>query len=162
ITAGMNRLFEAGLQRLPGKSDQAVFELTQAMGGGKTHTMVAVGLLGQNDALRKSVVPGVDAKSEVKEAQMGALRGRNHPDHFLWGEIADQLGKSSEFKRYWQDGAKAPDENAWRKLLGEAPILILLDELPPFFDYAATQTVGAGNLAQVATAAFSNLFSAAL
>jgi hypothetical protein len=41
-------------------------------------------------------------------------------------------------------------------------LLQILDELPPFFDYAVTQAVGAGNLAQVATAAFANLFSAAL
>lgn len=162
ITAGMNRLFEEGLQRLAGKSGQAVFELSQAMGGGKTHSMVAFGLLVQKDPLRKTVVPELYAKSKFEGAKVVALSGRNHPEHFLWGEIADQLGKGGEFKKYWQDGAKAPDEKAWIQLLGDAPVLILLDELPPFFDYAVTQTVGAGNLAQVATAAFSNLFSAAL
>ena len=40
--------------------------------------------------------------------------------------------------------------------------MILLDELPPYFDNAMTRSVGAGTLAQVATAALSNLFSAAL
>lgn len=162
ITAGMNRLFEAGLQRLAGKSDQAVFELTQAMGGGKTHTMVAFGLLAKDDALRKSVVGELHAKNKFEKAKVVALSGRNHPAHFLWGEIADQLGKGEVFKKYWNDGAKAPDEDAWRNLLGDDPVLILLDELPPFFDYAITQPVGAGTLAQVATAALSNLFSAAL
>lgn len=162
ITAGMNRLFEAGLQRLAGKSDQAVFELTQAMGGGKTHSMVALGLLVQHDSLRKSVVPELHAKNKFEKGKVVALSGRNHPEHFLWGEIAHQLGKPEAFRKYWQNGAKAPDEKAWLDLIGDTPVLILLDELPPFFDYAATQSVGAGNLAQVATAAFANLFSAAL
>ncbi len=162
ITAGMNRLFEAGLQRLAGKSDQAVFELTQAMGGGKTHTMLAFGLLVKDDALRKSVVAELHTKSKFEKAKVVALSGRNHPAHFLWGEIADQLGKGDTFKKYWLDGPKAPDEEAWINLLGDDPVLILLDELPPFFDYAITQPVGAGTLAQVATAALSNLFSAAL
>src|SRR5690349_6051895 len=142
ITAGMNRLFEAGLQRLAGKSDQAVFELTQAMGGGKTHTMLAFGLLVKDDALRKSVVAELHAKNKFEKAKVVALSGRNHPAHFLWGEIADQLGKGEVFKKYWHDGAKAPDEDAWRNLLGDDPVLILLDELPPFFDYAITQPVG--------------------
>ena len=57
ITAGMSQLFELGLRRLAGKSDQAVFELTQAMGGGKTHTMIALGLVARNEATRARVVP---------------------------------------------------------------------------------------------------------
>ena len=44
VTHGMGQLFREGMLRLSGKSDQAVFELTQAMGGGKTHMMVALGL----------------------------------------------------------------------------------------------------------------------
>jgi len=42
ITSGMEQLFREGMLRLDGKSDQAVFELTQAMGGGKTHMMIAL------------------------------------------------------------------------------------------------------------------------
>ena len=38
----MRTLLRQGLQRLAGTSGQAVFELKQAMGGGKTHSMLAV------------------------------------------------------------------------------------------------------------------------
>jgi hypothetical protein len=41
ITKGMETLLSQGLQRLGGRSDQAVFELKQAMGGGKTHSPTA-------------------------------------------------------------------------------------------------------------------------
>ena len=46
-------------------------------------------------------------------------------------------------------------------LAQESP-LILLDELPPYFDYAMTRPIGGGTLAQVTTYALSNLLSAAL
>lgn len=159
VTKGMQQLFDQGLRRLAGKSDQAVFELTQAMGGGKTHTMIALGLLARDEALRKKHAPDAPA---FKAAKVVAFSGRNYPDHYFWGEIAHQLGKDAEFSKYWQNGAAAPDENAWLKLLADEPTLILLDELPPYFDYALTRQVGAGNLAQVATAALSNLMAASL
>jgi hypothetical protein len=50
ITRGMEELFQEGLLRLGGKSGQAVFELAQAMGGGKTHLMIALGLLAKHPA----------------------------------------------------------------------------------------------------------------
>lgn len=56
ITQGMEQLFKEGMLRLSGKSDQAVFELTQAMGGGKTHMMVALGLLARHAHLRPEVL----------------------------------------------------------------------------------------------------------
>ena len=57
VTHGMEQLFREGMLRLSSKSDQAVFELTQAMGGGKTHMMIALGLLARHPELRKEVLP---------------------------------------------------------------------------------------------------------
>jgi predicted AAA+ superfamily ATPase len=51
LTQGMEILLSQGLKRLAGRSDQAVFELKQAMGGGKTHSMIALGLLARNAEL---------------------------------------------------------------------------------------------------------------
>jgi predicted AAA+ superfamily ATPase len=44
----MRMLLESGFKRLEGKSDQGVFRLTQAMGGGKTHNLIAFGLLAKH------------------------------------------------------------------------------------------------------------------
>jgi hypothetical protein len=139
-----------------------VFELTQAMGGGKTHTMIAFGLIARDPAARARVVPDLAASAPFATARLVAFTGRNYPDRFLWGEIAAQLEKPDAFRKYWQNGPSAPDEQAWIDLIGSEPTLILLDELPPYFDYAITRAVGGGTLAQVATAALSNLFAAAL
>jgi hypothetical protein len=91
-----------------------------------------------------------------------AFNGRNNPDHFFWGEIANQLGKGEQFKTFWTSGPKAPDEKDWLKLFdGCKPILILLDEMPPYFHYLDTQKVGNGTVADIATRAFANLITAA-
>ncbi len=163
ITRGMELLLSQGLKRLAGRDDQAVFELKQAMGGGKTHSMVAFGLLARNSELRRTVVPQIAAEAPFDRANVVAVNGRAVPrDRFLWGEIAAQLGKAPLFAKFWKDGADAPLESDWIELIGDQPTLILLDELPPYFDYAVTRPVGAGTLAQVTTFALSNLLSAAL
>jgi predicted AAA+ superfamily ATPase len=44
----MKRLLENAFLRFERKSQQGLFRLTQAMGGGKTHTMLVLGLLAKN------------------------------------------------------------------------------------------------------------------
>ncbi len=162
VTKGMKSLFEEGLKRLAGQSDQCVFELRQAMGGGKTHSMVALGLLARDAATRRSILPDLAKAYPFGSAKVVAISGRERYDErFIWGEIAQRLGKASEFSKFWSNGAAAPGEADWIALIGDEPTLILLDELPPYFDYAITRTVGGGTLSNVTTFALSNLLSAA-
>lgn len=44
-TQGMTVLFDTAFARFKGESDTGVIKLTQAMGGGKTHSMLALALL---------------------------------------------------------------------------------------------------------------------
>ncbi len=55
---------------------------------------------------------------------------------------------------------QAPGENAWIRLLQGEPLLILLDELPPYLENAKAKTIGNSDLSVVTTTALSNLFSA--
>src|ERR1035437_10191744 len=94
VTKGMELLLSQGLKRLAGKTEQAVFELKQAMGGGKTHSMVALGLLARDAELRAAVVPELAREAPFASAKLVALNGRMvFEETFLWGEIAIQLGK---------------------------------------------------------------------
>jgi hypothetical protein len=162
ITEGMETLFKEGVARLAGRSSSGVFHLKQAMGGGKTHLLVGFGLLARNPALRKKVIPHVSYIDAFGNSRVAAFNGRNHPNEFFWGEIAKQLGKGEAFAQFWNAGPKAPSESDWLKLFESAePTLILLDELPPYFHYYATQQVGQGTIADVATRAFANMLSAA-
>jgi hypothetical protein len=45
FTSGLELLVRRGFERPAGKSEDGAFYLTQAMGGGKTHSLIAFGLL---------------------------------------------------------------------------------------------------------------------
>ncbi|MCS7288634.1 MAG: hypothetical protein NZ699_05835 [Roseiflexus sp.] len=157
MTQGMQDLVSEGLARLAGHSSQAIFHLKQAMGGGKTHLLVGLGLLAKHPSLRARYCPGVTYASAFDTAAIAAFNGRNNPVHFFWGEIAAQLGKADLFRPFWAEGPRAPGETDWLRLFeGDRPVLILLDEMPPYFHYYATQAVGSGTVADIAVRAFAN------
>lgn len=105
VTHGMEQLFREGMLRLSGKSDQAVFELIQAMGGGKTHMMIALGLLAKNTHLRPEVLSAdLNKRLDFGDARIAAFNGRNNPDNYIWGDIATQLGESEKIKQHWING----------------------------------------------------------
>ena len=163
VTQGMDQLFREGMLRLSGKSDQAVFELTQAMGGGKTHMMVALGLLARHAHLRSEVLaPELNSRIVFANVRIAAFNGRNNPDNYIWGEIAKQLGQEEAIKPYWVNGPKAVDQAQWKAIVGDQPTLILLDELPPYLDNASTQVLGQGTLANLVVYSLATLMSAAL
>lgn len=163
VTAGMMTLLRNGLQRLAGGSSQAVFELKQSMGGGKTHSMLALGYLGANPELTSLVPKEVSQGFTPAMARVVAISGRSiSRDKHLWGDIAEQLEKAGDFVEFYKGSPKAPNEKDWVHLIGDEPTLILLDELPPYFQYGITQQVGGGTLADVTVYAVSNLLSAAL
>ena len=163
VTHGMEQLFREGMLRLSGKSDQAVFELTQAMGGGKTHMMIALGLLARHPDLRPEVLPAdLNDRIDFGAARIAAFNGRNNPDNYIWGEIATQLGASEAIKEHWVNGPKAVDQRKWKEIIGDQPTLILLDELPPYLQNASTQMFGKGTLADMVVYSLSSLMTAAL
>jgi predicted AAA+ superfamily ATPase len=162
ITQGMQDLIYEGMARLAGVNTQAIFHLKQAMGGGKTHLLVGFGLVAKSAGLRAKYFGSSPNATRFGQASIAAFNGRNNPVHFFWGEIAAQLGKADQFKNFWNGGPKAPEERDWLQLFeGDEPILILMDELPPYFQYYDTQPVGKGTIADIATRAFANMLVAA-
>ncbi|MCC5786917.1 MAG: DUF499 domain-containing protein [Phycisphaerales bacterium] len=160
VTAGMSTLLQEAFRRLTGESEQAVFKLTQAMGGGKTHNLITLGLLAKHPQHRAGVLSGLPSPSELPEVRVVAFTGRESDiPHGVWGEIAQQLGKHEAFKDYYQP-LKAPGRSAWVNLLKGQPTLILLDELPPYLDNAKATSVGNSDLAKVTSTALTNLFEA--
>ena len=72
VTAGLKVLLQEGLSRLAGRSGQAVYELRQAMGGGKTHSMIALGLLARSSILRSKIVPEISNGAAFGDASVPA------------------------------------------------------------------------------------------
>lgn len=46
-------------------------------------------------------------------ANIAAFNGRNNPDHFFWGEIANQLGKGEQFRTFWNS---SPEKHPTKKI----------------------------------------------
>jgi len=161
VTSGMSEFLRGAVKRLSGQSQQAVFELRQAMGGGKTHNMIALGLLARFPELRELLPEAITAGMVEEPAVIATVNGRD-VRNFIWGDIAEQLGRAEEFRDHWVSGPKAMSEGDWMRLIGDRPTLIMLDELPPYLAVAHTQTVGQGTLLDLLKYSIANLFSAAM
>ena len=159
-TDGMKRLLKEAFRRFEGASQQGVFVLSQAMGGGKTHNMIALGLLAKHPEIRKKVIGDLYDTKGLGEVRVVAFTGRESDAPLgVWGAIAEQLGKKETFKNYYAP-LSAPGQTAWINLLQGQPTLILLDELAPYFEDARSKSIGDSNLARVTTTALSNLLVA--
>jgi len=161
FTDGMKRLLREAFRRFERQSAQGVFVLSQAMGGGKTHNMIALGLLAKYPELRCTVMDDIYKVSEaLGKVRVVAFTGRESDAPFgIWGAIAEQLGKKEAFKDYYSPLA-APGQTAWINLLKGEPLLILLDELPPYLENARSRPIGNSDLSRVTTTALSNLLVA--
>ncbi len=160
MTDGMKTLLKESFRRFEAKSTQGVFKLTQAMGGGKTHNLLVLGLLAKNPTLRKKVMGSLYESKSLGPVRVVAFSGRESDAPLgVWGAVADQLGKKEVFKDYYSP-LSAPGQTAWINLLKGEPLLILLDELPPYFEYAKSKTIGNSDLSEVTTTALSNLLVA--
>ena len=165
FTNGMLALVELAFRHLSGLvAGSSVFQLSQAMGGGKTHSMIALGLLARDPNLRQEVCSQTERGNPAPSlgaCQVVGFNGRStDAPGGIWGSIAEQLGKAEQFTKYVAPLLNAPGPQAWKELLGQQPLLIFLDELPPYLEYAVAVPVGNGNLATVTTAALANLFVA--
>ncbi len=160
LTEGMKVLLETAFKRFHRQGATGLIKLTQSMGGGKTHNMIALGLLARYPEFRPKVIGDRFKDSHLGKIKVVAFTGRESDAPYgIWGAIAEQLGKKEVFKDYYSP-LQAPGQTAWINLLKGEPLLILLDELPPYLENAKAKTIGDSNLATVTTTALANLFNA--
>lgn len=163
VTSGMGEFLRGALRRVSGQSSQAVFELRQAMGGGKTHNLIALGLIASNPVLLGLLPEQVGAGISPTRARIAAINGRDvSRDAQLWGDIAQQLGRADLFRKFWVDGPRHAGESDWKELFGDQPNVILLDELPPYLAVAKTIPSGQGTLLDTLVYNIGTLLSAAM
>ncbi len=160
MTQGMKILLETAFKRFHRQGATGLIKLTQSMGGGKTHNMIALGLLAKHPEFRQKVMGDRFKNSHLGKIKVVAFTGRESDAPYgIWGAIAEQLGKKEVFKDYYTP-LQAPGQTAWINLLKGEPLLILLDELPPYLENAKAKMIGDSNLATVTTTALANLFNA--
>jgi len=161
VTEGMRELLRQAFRRLEGQSDQGVFRLRQAMGGGKTHNLLALGLLAKHPEFRQPVMGAFyDPDPSLGPVKVIAFSGRESDVPFgIWGSLAEQLGKRELFSDLYAP-LRAPGQTAWERLLAGERLLILLDELPAYFAYASSVQIGNSDLTRVTATALANLLIA--
>lgn len=162
FTNGMLTLVDRAFRHLGGTgAGSSVFLLSQAMGGGKTHSMIALGLLAHDPELRKKVLGEQNPAPKLGRCRVVGFNGRStDAAGGIWGSIAEQLGKAEQFARYVSPLLNAPGPEAWKQLLGGDPLVLFLDELPFYLEYAVAVPVGNADLGVVTTSALANLFVA--
>jgi hypothetical protein len=160
FTAGLQLLVKRGFDRLAGRSEDGAFYLTQQMGGGKTHSLIAFGLLAADPALRRDVAPRLTSGNDFGAARVVIFNGHQNPGTLLWGYIAEQLGRADVMVPFWRNGPRTPGIDEWVKVLGDEPVLILLDELPSYLQMTQGEPVGASTLGDLTIGALERLFNA--
>lgn len=160
ITNTMKQVFQRTFSRFNDrKVSSGLIVLKQAMGGGKTHTMIATGLLCKHPHIRKKVLGPDFPYPYDGEVRVVGFTGR-WTDTFPWVEIAKQLGREDMLRKELLMGTDVPSDREWKMLLKGGPTLVLLDEIPFYFDYALSIPTGEQTLADLIKTGLANLFNA--
>ena len=95
FTNGMTSLVDRVFRQLSGSvSGSSIFSLSQAMGGGKTHSMIALGLLARDPALRKQVLGDKNPAPKLSKCRVIGFNGRrSDAPGGIWGGSGCSAGE---------------------------------------------------------------------
>jgi hypothetical protein len=168
-SAGLRSLLNEALGRVGGaKPDGAsVIRLETNLGGGKTHNLIALFHAARGELTRAAAGEFMDPDllPAAPVQQLGVFVGtaagaQTFPEidgvtpRTMWGYLALQLrGKDGyELVRTDDEALTAPGSHALKRLLGDAPALLLVDEIARYYSVAKGVKVGDSSLAGQTTA----------
>ncbi len=173
-TEGLRILLDETLGRLTGikPANNAVIRLETAFGGGKTHNLIGLYHAARGYAPPSSFVdrklipsPGTVRVAGVVGSDLQPRDGLAHDDvctYTLWGELAYQLAGAAGYAHAAgsDQDRSAPGTGLLEQLIGDAPTLIMLDEVARHLRAAkAVPTVtGRSDLAEQTVAFLMSLF----
>jgi len=137
-TAGLVNLLAKVVSRLAGKGGDPVITLQTPFGGGKTHALIALYHLCKGDvrARESELVRQALAQAGVDDlppCRVAVFVGTSPSAHDMtpWGSIAQQLGTYQAVAD--SDRSRtAPGTEALHQMLGEGPVLVLMDEVAEY------------------------------
>ena len=132
MTQGLKNLLENALSRLSGQGGDPVIQLQTPFGGGKTHALLALYHVIKNYDEIKHLSSICDFQSLIPQNAKVVVFVGTQPDPIggrtPWGEIAHQLGVYGKVKEHDEKRCSTGKE-ILNEVLGEGPVLILMDEL---------------------------------
>jgi len=159
LTAGLKTLLEEALGRLTGRRPDSnpIIRLETSFGGGKTHNLIALYHAARGSEAASRVVdsnliptPGTVRIAGVVGSDLDPSSGILHRDvttYTLWGELAYQLGGLAGYQLVAESDRQskaAPGTGIWQQIIGDAPALIMLDEVARHLRTAKAITTGTG------------------
>lgn len=176
-TGGLKSLLREGLGRLSGIAPDSapVIRLETSFGGGKTHNLIALYHLCNGKVEPKIASKFVSAEllpskpiekiAGVVGSDLDVGEGIDHGKirtFTLWGELAWQLGfhtdgeeggrKAYEVVRKSDEQRSPVGPQVWEKLIGDAPALLMIDEIAAHLRAASSVSIAKTNLADVTIA----------
>ncbi len=162
-TEGLKTTIREVFGRLTGSREGSpVIKLETGLGGGKTHTLIALYHIARHGSTIKNIGELLD-ELQVEPMSVAALVGTelavggSMPPKTLWGEMAQQLRGDEGYAilKASDESMTSPGERVLRELFGDENCLILLDELAQYLTKAsATPIPESGSNLGKQTAAF--------
>ncbi len=177
VTDALSTLIQQVLEKLNGSHPEhnSVYKLETSFGGGKTHCLISLfhafsGRKIESDTF-KEIVGSRAIPSGVKIAcldgeeynpEAGDVRDDGVIVQTLWGDLAYQLGGKEAYDSIKMNDKSrvSPGANSLEKIMGNDPILILIDEPAAYFSRAASVVVGGTTLSKQTVTFLFDLLSA--
>lgn len=137
-TQGLQRLLSAVFSRLAGEGKgEAVIQIETPFGGGKTHSLIALYHFFQHKEEIEREIPeflGRESIPEIPTVRVATFVG-TMPDPLgrktPWGELAACFGQYDLLREH-DVKRRAPGKELLHRLIGDAPALILMDEMAEY------------------------------
>ena len=154
LTTAMHDLLQDVLRVLAGGPGDRVLQLRTPFGGGKTHTLLALLHIARARAAASSIAefadlpdPGAMQVAVLSGEELDPLSPMTESGietRTPWGELAAQLGRYHLVAEHDRTGA-APGGDTIRQVLGDGPVLVLLDEVLIYVEKAMAVERGESN-----------------
>jgi predicted AAA+ superfamily ATPase len=146
LTLGLGNLLRDVWGSLAGAAGDRVLQLRTPFGGGKTHTLVALLHLARDRAAAVAAMADLANLPDPGPVRVAVLSGEELDPlsvtkasgietQTLWGELAAQLRHYELVADHDADGS-APGGERLAQVLGDGPVLILLDEVLTYVEKA--------------------------
>jgi hypothetical protein len=165
LTSGLHRLLEDVLNGLAGGKGDRVLQLRSPFGGGKSHTLAALYHAALDRSALDALSEGLDlpdpgpVRVAVFDGQKFDVRGRKitRPEQSrrdgqhvqtMWGVLAAQLD-CYDLMAYHDQNRISPGGDVIAEMLGDAPTLLLLDEVLRYLERILAEPVGDSTLGRL-------------